>query len=76
MNDPTKDFMYLRPHGANKRIDRLGNVTVYVTVAMREEDFEALADLAEKWPVKARYETVAMQVRRAVWKWLELHAAT
>ena len=51
--------------GANRRTDRLGNVTVDVTVAMRAQDFEFLTRVAS-----AHGESVAHQVRKAIWHWM------
>ena len=51
--------------GANRRTDRLGNVTVDVTVAMRAQDFEFLTRAASE-----NGGSVAHQVRKAIWHWM------
>ena len=48
--------------GANRRADRLGNVTVDVTIAMREEDFKAIRRLAERADV-----SISAEIRCALW---------
>ena len=48
--------------GANRRTDRLGNVTVDVSIAMREEDFKAIRRLAERADV-----SISAEIRCALW---------
>ena len=48
--------------GAKRRTDRLGNVTVDVSIAMREEDFKAIRRLAERADV-----SISAEIRYALW---------
>ena len=56
--------------GANRRTDRLGNVTVDVSIAMREEDFKAIRRLAE-----AADHSISAEIRSALWFHIKLGEA-